>query len=126
MERKNSQRLSAMEKTQAETNKRLENMQSMLQSVLSTICRTDIGGKETVPPTGSTAVGETSEPARDLSNRGTRRSSGLGSSEEWWDILCQTSEDEGRQIDKGEENGIPNNLHEQVTLYNSLSVCDWS
>ncbi|KAG0596632.1 hypothetical protein M758_UG271200 [Ceratodon purpureus] len=94
-------------------------MQVMLQSVLSTICRADVGDKGTLPPTGSTAVGETFETARDHSGRRIGRSSGMGSSEEWWDILCQTSDDKGQHNDKGDDEGTPYTVHEQGRRHGS-------
>ncbi|KAG0595233.1 hypothetical protein M758_UG151700 [Ceratodon purpureus] len=59
MDKANSRRLSAMERIQAETNKRLEdvmqsklNLQSMLQYVLCTLSNSNVSGNQRFPHTG--------------------------------------------------------------------------
>ena len=101
MERKNSERLSAMEKTQAETNRRLEDvlqsnmsLQSMLQSVLINMSRSNAGETCALPRTSNTAIGGTSGNVQVPCDHGVLNPSGIGSSKNWWDNLCKTSDDE--------------------------------
>ena len=108
MEKKNSQRLSAMEKSleknQEETNKRLVDvmqsnldLRSMLQSFISSLSNSDASASAKLPRTGSTKPGESSfsdpnPPAPVVAN-----SSAPGSSERWWDRLCKSSEEEDEE-----------------------------
>lgn len=101
MEKKNSQRLTAVEKNQAETQRMLGdvmksnmNIQTMLQSFITNFSSSDATEAAKLPRTNSTKPGDSmsgdlNPPATTVGN-----SSGIGSSERWWDRLCKTSEEE--------------------------------
>ena len=103
MEKKNFTRLSAMEKNQMETNMRLDNMQSMLQTVLSSLSAIPVPTGKDMSPIVTPTPGETSGSLEDSKGINVVDSGEKGSSEEWWDRLCMSSED-----NKSEDNV---NLH---------------
>ena len=109
----NARRLTAMEKKQGETNRRLDdvmesnlnlqksnlNLQNMLMSVLSNLTGKDgFQGARTEGALQSDPAGTSGQLARTNSNRD-GESGGSGSSEMWWDKLCKTSEDEEEKYD---------------------------
>ena len=102
MEKKNSQRLTTTEKSLAETNPRLDevlqgnkDLQSMLQSVLSNLGQSNAVENVSLPRTGSTAVGDTSGTAQNQQcGHMVDNSRGHASSEQWWDDLCENSDEE--------------------------------
>ena len=145
MMKKNSQRLtamersqSAMERTQAETNRRLGDvmkcnldLQSMLKSFMSSMSGTNAGEEVSFPRTGSTKMG-------DMANSGQKRcspppgtTSGIGSSERWWDNLCKSSDEDDilgerkrkREVtDVGTEHMVDLENKEQVSVCSSSNL----
>lgn len=105
MEKKNSQRLTAVEKNQVETQRMLGDVmktnlgiQSMLQSFISSFPNAD--GRETakLPQTGSTNPDESTFKVLNPPTTVVGNSSGIGSSERWWDRLCRTSDEEEEDV----------------------------
>ncbi|KAG0596272.1 hypothetical protein M758_UG239100 [Ceratodon purpureus] len=93
MEKRTATRLSAMERNQAETNRRLDDMKSMLQSVLSNITGAQSGADLTVGKTGTQSVGETLGDKEGGDDREILRDC-KSSSERWWDKQMEGSDDE--------------------------------
>ena len=115
MERKHSQRMYVVEKTFAETNKRLDDvlksnltLPSMLQSVLYDFCRSDVRDKSTLPRTDSTAIGNSSRNADEDFDQRRRSSSGYDGSEKWWDSLCKSTSDEGEETEGARRKEVSN------------------
>ena len=108
---KNSCRLTAMERNQAETNKRLAdannrladvmnsnlNLQSMLESVLSTISGKRVMDCDEMNRTGSAGVEEDTRNLKNPLTTGVGKLSGLESSEKWWNSLCKSSGEEDNE-----------------------------
>lgn len=107
MEKKNAVRLSEMERTQMETNKRLDDvlksntnlqqsntdLQNMLQTVLSTITSSNGLRNKTETCSGKPVLGDSPGDKAGMTypvqvDSGTRRSSGR-----WRDVTCSTSDD---------------------------------
>lgn len=89
-----------MERNQVETNKRLDdvmksnmNLQNMLQTMLSSLSCTDVARDKNLIRTGTPILGETSGNGTDVDFHKEGESGGLGSNEQWWDVLCRTSDD---------------------------------
>ena len=101
MERRTSTRLSVVERNQNETNMRLDNIQSMIQSVLSTINSSGAGGgggdiefRRNATP----SVGETIGTKADTDEVNEVVQGGVGCTEEWWDKLTKSSDEEVDEI----------------------------
>lgn len=108
MQKKSSQRLSTIEKSQAETNRRLEDvlknnqdfqamlMQSMqsMQSVISNFCKSNAVESGHLPRAGNTAIGESSADTKNDCGIVAGNSAGIGRSEQWWDDVCGKSDEE--------------------------------
>ncbi|KAG0594561.1 hypothetical protein M758_UG088500 [Ceratodon purpureus] len=101
MHRRNSTRLSAMERNQAETNRRLDDilknnlaLQSMLQSVITNLSPVRIIGEDTCVHTRTPSVGETIGIKMDGKRTAADINRGEGSSEQWWDKTEKTSNDD--------------------------------
>ena len=106
MDMKNALRLSAVERNQLETNKRLKDMQGMLHTVLTTLSNNDVNtGKETkhrsVP-----ALGESSGQGAVANQRKEKESAPMDNNEEWWDKLCKTSDDDSQKKDSVGDDGL--------------------
>ena len=120
MEKRNSYRLTAMERNQAETNRRLGdvmnsnlNLQSLLQSLVNTLSTTDVipdVNKRVSRITKDTAV-STKKVSRGNPIGG--NSEGIESTERWWDRLCKTSVEE--------ENGEGMRRDKEVPIQESKS-----
>lgn len=111
MEKKNSSRLSAMEWNQVDANRRLDdvmksnlNLQNMLRTVLSNLSGTDVVEGAHVESACVRIPGETSGNGAGGNFHIEGDSGGLGSSEQWWDILCRTSVEEEDADDRNENN----------------------
>lgn len=108
MERQNATRLTAMERCQMETNRRLEevmesnlslqksnmSLQNMLASMLTNISGKNPDKNDTPNGSRERIAGETSGNDAPFETKVDRCSGGKGSSEQWWDGLCATSEEE--------------------------------
>ena len=107
-EKRKLQRLSAVERNQMETNKRLEevmrsnhnvmqsnqNLQRMLQSVLTSLSRPGVGEELNVQRKARLPSAKSSEEIGDPALPVEGEPSKLNMSEEWWDRVCRTSGDE--------------------------------
>ena len=99
MEKKNAVRLSAMERNQIETNRRLDDLQSMMQNVLSTLtCNDDRRGKEPEQSLKPPSIDKSREDnvvfIEGESSRGAP-----GTTEKWWSEVCKSSDEEERRKD---------------------------
>lgn len=101
MEKKNSTRLSAMERNQAEINKRLDdvmksnlNLQNMLETVIISLSGNEVVRDHHVIRKETPLTRETSPIGAGGDLRRNRDSGGLGCNEQCWDVLCRTSDDE--------------------------------
>ena len=73
------------------------NLQSLLETVLSSLPGTHFGkGKEPLH-IATPILGETSGNAEVSNMEKGGESGGMGSSERWWDRLCQSSDDEFKE-----------------------------
>ena len=127
MDKANFRRLSAMECTQAETNKRLEdvmqsnlNLHSMLKFVLSSLSNPNVIGNLTTPHADVDENGEKSRCLPDIGGMNVGNSSGKASSKKWWDMICKSLEEE----DYDEENGVrsPTLNNEHMNQVDILSL----
>lgn len=86
-----------MERNQAETNRRLENMQSMLQEVMATISSAKSSDVHNPVPTNTPSVGENigSKQHGDFSDRDSPPEKDR--SEQWWDSLGVGSGGDGEE-----------------------------
>ena len=117
IDKANSRRLTAMERTQAETNKRLEDLQRMLQSFLGSAPDSNVAGIQKTAVIDVDDEGEKSKCPPDVDGINAGNSSGKGSSEKWWDKLCESSEEEDKDEEEGVQSPIRNSQsHKQVTV----------
>lgn len=98
-----------------ETNKRLDdvmksnmNLQSMLQTMLSSLSCTDVARDKNLIRTGTPILGETSGNGTDVDFHKEGESGGLGSSEQWWNVLCRTSDDKAYGDDGSVKRAVTN------------------
>ena len=101
MDRKTLSRLTGLERNHLETNRRLDeviksnlNLQRLLEIVVSNQSRNDEGRRDEVFKTSTPAVKETVTPAEASNTLNRRESAGKGSSEQWWDDMCKSTDDD--------------------------------
>ncbi|KAG0593823.1 hypothetical protein M758_UG022600 [Ceratodon purpureus] len=82
-ERKNSTRLLAMERNQVETNKRLDDLQNMLKSVLKNMSNNDAEKDCGLPCSDTPVLGETASNETNDRNQVPGESCGMGTSEQY-------------------------------------------
>lgn len=80
------------------------NLQSMLQSVLSSITPTNAEDDLQLKCTGNNKVEEPIGSVPDINISGIGNPSGLGSSERWWNKMCKSSDEEEEK--DNQERGI--------------------
>ena len=100
MERRTSTRLTAMERNQTKTNKRLDDISLTLRSVLSTISSAKAGGDIACGNIASPSVGET-KGTKDDGHAGVKEllQQGGGSREQWWDEMMKSTDDEVHEVE---------------------------
>ena len=94
MERRTSTRLSAMERTQAKNNKRLDDIINMVQCVLSSVFKGKANGEKGLDDRRMPFVGERKSVTDERASVDRALHLGEGSSEQWWDNLTKSSDDE--------------------------------
>lgn len=98
MERRTSSRLSAVERTQAETNKKLDNINLTLQNIMHTVLSTKssgkTGGEIAAGDYNTPSVGETKCTRIERASVDRAQRWGEGSSELWWDKLEKSGDDD--------------------------------
>ena len=83
-----------------ETNRRLENLQSILENVLTNLSGNDAGQHQKVTPVKTPNIGENSAKAEHRRSPRDGKSADYDFSEEWWDEQCKTSEDDAEGVEE--------------------------
>ena len=103
MEKKNSQRLSAMEKRLEDVLQSNMQLQAMLRTVLNTVSPDVVKDIRDIPPSESPGVEEQPDTEQKNNCTGAMNSTGLVNSECWWDNVCKSSDEERDVGAKGRE-----------------------
>ena len=105
-EKRHSTRISEMERIQEATNRRLEevmesniSLKNMLQSFLTKFSTTNTSGELNSTRTSTPVHGSTSAHKMQADANKELNTGGAGSSEQWWDRLNKSSDDEQNEID---------------------------
>ncbi|KAG0575144.1 hypothetical protein KC19_VG321500 [Ceratodon purpureus] len=99
MERRTATRLSVMERSQAETNKKLESLHNLMQTVLTTVSLVKLGEDVTGDRISTLSVRETVG-NKDEGRAGTEAlHRGEGSSKHCWDKLTKHSDDDVKEFE---------------------------
>ena len=123
MDRKTLSRLTGLERNHLETNRRLDevmksnlNLQSMLETVLRNQSRSDEGKRDEVFKTSTPAVKETVTHAEGSETLHRRESAGKGSSEQWWDDLCKSTDDDLAACTVGAQKSASHRQHKAKVI----------
>ena len=115
MEKRNSYRLTAMERSQAKTNRRPGDVQDLLQSFMNSFLSSNVTSTLNRPRSGSNKDPEISNTEESREKPVVGNSSGIGSSERWWDRLCKSTDEEDNVEGRTRE--------EDMTILKTLSKC---
>ena len=94
MEKKNSSRLTAVQKNVSETNRRLQDMQNMLSTFLSSLTGTPIRADPASTSTNNVVGGGCEHHTGEETPNQENQVGLAGSSEDWWKKLEKSSEDD--------------------------------
>ena len=130
METKYAVRLTVVERNQFETTKRLEammnsnqNIQSMLETVLTTLSNKNNNVGTVTKQQTKLALGESSGQGPSTNDRKENESAPKDKNEQWWDELCRNSEDELRKVETVANDRLHQPLPSQEEVITAAFKC---